>query len=326
MKVVFLCMADYAGAAYQVVRAINSIGRIEARQIVCHKNIYGFDADIVLPSVGTSYMPGGWKSIEDSYDYPEACELLKDADLIHCWNDEYHDYLGKADSSTKAFRGEFPVFNEKYKSCTFTGTWYRQNWATVNKSLLEKNIKLVVETEAFIMKEMPSVYIPHAIDCSSLIPTPVENRVPKSVGCYPHRCTTANMDIELLKSILKMDFPDWSVTLEKRTDHKERLKNVGQCMFFLQDMDTRMINYGRSALEAAVQGVPVINSVSPSLRELMPDIALIEATPDTLREVLNRVLREDYEELSRKTREWAVKYHDYSVVGEQYTKFFEELV
>lgn len=326
MKVVFLNQADYAGSAYQAVKAINSVGRIEARQIVCHKDVYGFESDLVLPSAGTSWALGGWRSVEDSPEYPEACRLLDEADLIHCWNDEYHDYLGKADTETKAFRGDFPSYPAKYRSVTFTGTWYRRNWKDINRRLLANGTQLVVQTPAFIMEEMPSVYIPHSIDTNALRPIPISEKNFGTIGCYPHRITTANADIELFGGILRAGYPGWRLVLEERSSHKERLGAVSKCMFFMQDLDDRMINYGRSSLEAATLGVPVINSLCPQAKELMPDIPFLVATPDTLKEVWASAMTMDYNELSERTRAWAVKYHDYSVVGEKYTKFFEGLM
>ena len=154
MKVVFFCQADYAGSAYQAVQAINRVGRIQARHIVCNETPFGFDSDICLPGIG------GTANVEHWPRYGEACQVLEEADLIHCWNDEYSHYFGEVTIWGKAFGGEFPRYDKKYKSVTFTGTWYRKQHEQINRRLTATGIKLVVQTPAFVMPSMPSVFIP----------------------------------------------------------------------------------------------------------------------------------------------------------------------
>lgn len=323
LKVVFLCQADYAGSAFQAVSAINEVGEISARQVVCHESLYGFDADVVCPSTSTNVAgQGPDRRVEEAPSYKEACRLLEDADLIHCWNDEYRDYQGVPRTNSKAFWGEFPYYPEKYKSVMFTGTWYRRNWREINRRLLERGTHLLVQTPAFIMPEMPSTYIGHAIDTTKLLPLSIEARNPGSIGCYHTLGTTANQDIIQLKEILKR-IGGWYVVMEHRKSHAERLAEMAKCVFYMQDLDDRMINYGRGAIEAATLGVPVINSLCPLAKELMPDIPLLEATPETLEGVLRKAFDADYPKLVEAHRSWAVKYHDYLPIGRKYTEFFK---
>ena len=317
-KVVFFCQADYAGSAYQAVQAVNSIGRIQARQIVCQKHPYGFDADIILHAIG-----GG--TIEDCDRYDEACQVLEEADLIHCWNDEYEHYFGPVTSWGKAFKGQFPRYDKKYKSCTFTGTWYRQKYKSINARLKTTGIKLVVQDPTFIMDSMESTFIPHAVDVTQFTPLPVTLRNAKTIGCYHHSGTTANKDIILLKSILEKH-PGWKVVMEQGGSNSNRLKQIAKCMFFMQNMDPNMIGYGRSTLEALVMGVPVINGVPKIYDTLMPDIPILKVSSDCLKKVITEALSKNYTELSEQSKQYVEKYHSYQVVGEQYTRFFEELL
>ena len=318
MKVVFFCQADYAGSAYQAVKAINSVGEIEARHIVCHKHPWGFEADVVLPSIAEN------RRVEDCLYYEEACDLMADADLIHTWNDEYFAFFGPRTNMTKAFYGDFPRY-EKAKSCTFTGSWYRRWWKDINARLNEAGTKLVVQTPAFVMEEMKSTFIPHAIEVENFVPLPMAERW-DVIGCYHHGQTTANRDIKILESILSKTYPSWRLALEKTGRNAHRLINLARCKFFMQDLDDRMISYGRSTIEALALGVPVINRVHPALSSFMDDIPIIHATPETLEDAVAEAMGQDYDVLAKKSRAWVERYHSYKVIGEKYTKFFTEVV
>ena len=317
-KVVIFCQADWAGSAYQVVEAINSIGRIEAKQVVCHEHPYGYDAGIVLPAVGQEIC------VNDCDKYEEALQVLDEADLIHTWNNELDDFYGLY-NITRAFNGDFPNYTDKYASCTMTGTWYRIHYPKINQHLKSVGTKLVIQDPAFIMDTIKSTFIPHAVDTSTFIPLPIDLRDEGTIGCYHHQGTTANNDIRLLKAILK-NHDGWRVSMEQSSSNAERITMVAKCMFFMQNMDTNLIGYGRSTLEAMSLGVPVINGIPDIYYELMPDIPILKASPLSLHKVLADAITRDYAELSMQSRQHVEKYHSYKVIGEKYTQFFEGIL
>lgn len=325
VRVVFLCQADHAGNAFKASQAVNRVGRIEARHITCFKHPLAFAADIVFDSVCSWSIA---RPVNAGDRYEEACQILDEADLIHCWNDEYHDFFGWERSDTKAFRGEFPAHWDKYKSVTFTGTWYRQHYQEINKRLNESKTRLVVETPAFLgIDEIDPLLIPHAVDTSTLAPLPPARRDNKTIGVYPHLSTTANSDIDLLESVLKEHFPGWSTTCKDKMPHEQHLKRLARCQFFMQHTDCRMISYGQSAIEAMALGVPVFNSVCWQAKERWPDIPIFDIAPNesSIRQALENALSQDYGALSKRARQFVLDVHDYSVVGEKYTRFFEGL-
>jgi len=317
-KVVIFCQADWAGSAYQVVKAINSVGRIKATQVVCQKNKQGFEAGISLDGVGTKIR------VNDCPEYEEACQALNDADLVHTWNNEIHDFYGQY-MITRAFNGNFPAYNHKYKSCTMTGTWYRIHYPHINQRLQFSGNKLVVQDATFQMNGVPSTFIPHAIDIDMFKPVPIDEREEKTIGVYHKSDTTANKDIIQLQEILN-DHPGWRTTCEDQVDHSERLKQVSKCMFFFQHMSPHMMGMGRSTLEALALGIPVFNSVAPVLYSYMPDLPVMNATPETLADVFSSALLRNYKIQAESARKFVEDYHSYQVIGEQYTKFFEELI
>lgn len=323
-KVVFLCQADHAGSCYQAAQAVNRIGRIQARHVSCFIHPFGFDYDIAFNPMGN------WQTlppINNSKWFDEACQLLSEADMIHCWNDEYHDFLGWDKTDTKSFVGEFRSFHpSKYKSITFTGTWYRRHFAEINARLMGQGTELVVQTPAFLMESVPSTFIPHAIDTTSVGPLPFEQRDLYTIGVYAQPTTTARKDIVLLEQILAEDFPEYRIRLKEKLPHNKNLAYLEKCMFFMQHTDNRMISYGRSSVEALAMGIPVFNSVCPQAKLVWPHLPVIDITQQNLRDKLKEHLNSDWQSQSDKAREFAVRVHSYEAVGEQYTRFFERLL
>jgi hypothetical protein len=133
------------------------------------------------------------------------------------------------------------------------------------------------------------------------------------------------LDIALLKKILAA-YPEWRVKLEEKLQHKVHMKELAKCMFFMQHTDTRMISYGRSTVEAMALGIPVFNSICWQGGLLWNDCPIIDISPSTLRYAFEFALTLDYAALCARTRAWVEEVHDYSVVGEQYTTVFEELL
>lgn len=333
MKVVFLCQADYAGSAFQTVSAINSVGRIEARQIVCHKHPFGFDADIILPSVGTN------QSVEECEGYEEACQLLEDADLIHCWNDEYHDYWGRASSPTKAFTGTFPIYHKKYKSVAFTGTWYRHHHKVINARLKGNRTACVTNHPMmrFIAEYDQIQFIPSAIDVTEYIQWPISTKT-KIIGCYKipggktHPSNPNYDDVFKFEECLKKGFPEWKLTMGEFTGHAERMAAMTKNKFYFEYMDPKISYWGRSVIEAAAMGIPFFVYMSAQSLELsqgrIGDPPHIQISEGTMQEVMHKTLHmsdDAYTALANRTRKWAEAHYSYTAVGELYTKFFEKL-
>jgi len=317
--VVFVGQADWAGSCNSVVQAINSIGRIECRHVCLNQHIYGYPSDVVIP---VCYVENPKRPEDYPNELREANELFEKADLIHLWNDPLPNFMGLLDIPVK-----------KLKSYTFTGSLYREYHTQINAHANQAGIKMVVQDPTFrFPEEIESEFIPHAVNTDLLKPIPISQRESKTLGCYSplHRSTTARQDIALLKSVLKEEFPEWRTTMGEVTLWKDRMKALSKCMFFFQNMDAVVGIFGRSALEAAALGVPTFSFISKKAREMsdgrIGDPAIIHTSRHNIREILQKTLRSDYEELSTKVREWVVKYYGFPVIGEYYTGFFEKLL
>jgi hypothetical protein len=320
--VVLLGRADWAGSCYSVCEAINAIGRVECRHISLYSHIYGYPSDIVIP---ICYVQNPKRAEDYLKEYTKVEELFERADLIHIWND-----------ILPAFKGLLTIPEKKVKSYTFTGTLYRENHTAINAYLKKLDAKVVVQNPTYrYLDELESEYIPHAVNTDLLKPIPFDEREPKTMACYrpAHKSTSAQNDIAFLESILKVNYPGWKFALDKMMSWEERMKLMAQCMFFFEYMDPNMGYWGRSALEACAMGVPAFSYVSSRAIRLSEgrfgDPAIIHVDRSVLRDVIKTTLSkglDEYEDLSRKAREWVIKYYGYPTIGKLYTKFFEKIL
>ncbi len=319
--VVLLGRADWAGSCYSVSRAINQTGRMDCRHVSLYPHIFGFPADIVIPICNVPH-PG--KATDYPREYEETQALFQKADIIHIWNDLPH-----------VFDGLLPVPQDKIRSCTFTGTLYRQNHVAINRHLKARGLKLAVQNPTYrFPDEYDAEFIPHAVDISKLIPLPIQERESGSIGCYrpEHRSTSAHADITLLESQLGRNHPDWHITLDKTIPWEERMRLMPRCRYFFEYMDANMGYWGRSALEACAMGVPTFSFISEKALAMSQGRigrpAVIHVTGEILEKTLLRYLNldpEEYKELSLASRAWIENYYSYQAVGELYSRFFESL-
>jgi hypothetical protein len=319
--IVLLGRADWAGSCHSVREAINRIGEFECRHISLYPHIFGYPSDIVIP---ICFVPNPGSARDYPDRYADALELMEEADLIHLWND-----------ILPAFNGLLPVPERKVKSYTFTGTLYRQGHKAINEYLRKMGGRVVVQNPTYrYLDEIESEFIPHAVNTDLLEPIPVDKRTPMTIGCYrpAHKSTTAREDISLLESILRENHRGWRITLDRMMSWQERMDLMPRCTYFFEYMDPSMGYWGRSALEACTVGVPTFSYISTAATDLsqgrLGEPPIIHITRDNLKTKLSDFLnidRTEYEELSRRSREWAVKYYGYETIGELYTRFFRKI-
>lgn len=321
LKVLFLSRGDWAGTGYFTMSAINSIGRIQCRQLTFYPHIYKYPTDILIPKC----------FLAEPVSYPpeveaEARRILDEADLIHIFNDEIPSFEGVIDFDTS-----------KVKSYTFSGSYYRDRpgHAIVNARMKELGARLVVQNPTYFWPEetvgLHVEYIPHAIDLERFNPC-----LPKeegNIGCYDpaHSSTTARIDIALMETLLMQEFPDWKLVCKERTTWEERLKKLAHCALYFEYMDPNLGYFGQSALEACGFGIPVMSYISEKALknggERLGKPAIVHVTPETLEEDIRKLIEnKDYRmHVSVASRFWIENHFSYPVVGELYTKFFEEL-
>lgn len=320
MKVLFLSRADWAGTGFFTMSAINSIGRIQCRQLSFYPHIYDYPTDILIPKC---FIPNPPEASQEMLE--AAWTVIEEADYIHIWNDEVQN-----------FGGVIGLPTQKVKSYTFSGTYYRKDHGVINKRLKKREVKrIVVQNPTYFWPDDPdeieAEYIPHAIDLDRFDCT-----LPKqegTIGCYSpaHGQTTARADIALVENLLAEKFPDWTLTCRERSIWEERLKKLAHCALYFEYMDPNLGYIGQSALEACAFGIPTMSYLSAKAYEYGGDRLgippIVHVTPETLEIRLRELITspERRAGIGISSRRWIEDHFSYPVVGELYTKFFEEL-
>ena len=90
--------------------------------------------------------------------------------------------------------------------------------------------------------------------------------------------------------------------------------------------------YGSTGVECLALGIPVITYINPDVEtyikeELERDIPVVSAMPHTIYEVLKELVsnHQKRQELQKRARKYAEKYHDYRVVAEQLGRIYDDV-
>jgi hypothetical protein len=120
---------------------------------------------------------------------------------------------------------------------------------------------------------------------------------------------------------------DFEFRLIQNVPHREALEMVRGCDIMLDQFIIG--SYGTVALEAMALGKCVLCYVKPALLQRLPaDFPVVNANPDTLREVLKTVLQDGAlrHETGRKSRAYAELHHDANVVAEQLSGIYRRAI
>ncbi len=327
--VLFMSIHDWANTTYEAVRAINSVGRVEARHVVFWKHPWQYPYDVLV-----NVAQQNDRIATEQESWPEAAELMQRADTIHLWNCEFSDFYNKGVHG-KVFEEPVKIPMEKVRSCTYAGTQYRNGHKIINQRLRSMGIKVCVEDPCFDWEADTATFIPHAVDTEGLKPLPFDERHKYSIGCYNPGRSYYDDDLKILEhaiSGLQHNGIDATIAMKRLPiPNKEHMEQLARCWFFFQSMNTGLGTFGRSALEACALGIPAFSYISD--RALAQDRiggfhnpAIINVTPATLAQSMVDACQTDYATLSNRCRQWVHDYYGYHIIGEMYTKFFEEQV
>jgi len=327
-KVVIVSLADWAGSGHNVCRAINSVGEFECRHITTYDHAYEFPRDILvrLSVYDKTTQPEDLvKDAVNSPSYGEVSQLISEADIIHLWN----TFPGEKSLMSVGF----PIDWRKVKVVTMTGSMYRDHHTAINKILKEwNNLKVTVQDALFNFNhEIPSVFIPHAIDVDFF--KPVEER-DKSIGSYrttyKSNVRFADKDIAKLSVILRK-YPDWKIELNYSMSWKERIEKLSHCSIFIQDISPYIGIWGRSTLEACVLEVPSMENYSQQVllnhENILGKPPIIKIDEDTFETKLVELMEsETYrKDVGKKSREWVREHFSYPVIGKMYSDVYGSL-
>jgi len=305
------------------MEAINSVGKIRCRQLTFYPHIFEYPQDVMVPLCFVKNP----RSV-DRFLANNVNKLLDEADLIHIWNDEKSAFKEVEVKSNGLIK--FPM--EKARSYTWSGSRYRLNHVLINKRLRKLGARVVVQNPTYIFpEEIEAEFIPHAVDLKKF--KVKEKWDEHNIGCYEpvHGITTGREDIKVLEKILKRKFPGWKTFVKETMCWEKRIKELAKCSLYFEYMDSKLGYWGRSALEACALGIPTMSYISNKALDMGGEKVGNPAIIHIISEILEKRLAELVEsesyrrEVGLKSRQWVEKYFSYRVVGEYYTKFFEEL-
>jgi len=326
-KIVILSQADFAGSAYQVACAINSVNRFEVRAVTMSNHAFDFPHDVIIPCHPINH-PGTSAMNCDNYEL--VMQLFYDADIIHCWNDIPED--------PDFEKGGIYLSSNKPMMVTMTGSLYRNEHPRLNSVMKARRYKLVVQNPMLKYPyEIDSIFIPDTVDTKTLQPLQNKNNEKFTLGAYlGFVYSTMHFDWKILEECIKgkdIVLNDY----KQKTSWKEHTKIVRNCDAFYHGIEiSKIVGYiGRSSLEAMAMGVPVItyvnekDSIKLSEGKIGNSIPVLNAsTLDQFKNYLDALIKDVdlRKELGAKGREWVEKYFSFEVVGNMYSDLYAEIL
>jgi hypothetical protein len=131
--------------------------------------------------------------------------------------------------------------------------------------------------------------------------------------------------IERAIAELKRDFPIEWIVVEKKS-HREARSIYSRADLIIDQILCG--TYGVFSVEAMALGKPVVAYIREDVRSSLPeDLPIVNANPDNIVEVLDRLLRqpERLSELGRACRAYAEKRHDVEIVVPQLISIYRQL-
>lgn len=326
-KAVIIGQADFAGSAYQAASAVNSIGKFHVRHISMQRHIYAFPHDVIIPCHQPSH-PGTFARDCDNYDLVK--QLLKEADIIHAWNNIPND-PGHREFEESGI--DIPL--DKPIIITMTGSLYRRERKRLDRLIKERGWRFVIQNPMLrFPNEIKSTFIPHAVNTEDLQPLTNKNNAKVIFGGYFGNFHSLEVDKTFLEKHIKnkdsfvLDFK------LQRIHWKQSIEIIKKCDIFWQgSVISHVVRYiGRSSLEAMAMGISVISyvdekgAITLSEGKLGEGIPILNTTSEQFNNHLNKLVEDQNfrNELGIKGKEWVEKYFSYKVVGEMYSKIYEE--
>lgn len=127
--------------------------------------------------------------------------------------------------------------------------------------------------------------------------------------------------VQSLQSVLSFEY-----RRVQNMTHLEARKIMQECDIFVDQIIIG--SYGLAALEAMAFGKPVVCYIKPSmLSQYPPDLPVVNATIETLPEVLARLIEDGAlrRELGRRGREYVEKYHNAHELARQLLQIYQSL-
>lgn len=300
MKILNICVDDWANFSYENMRALRSVG------IDCYS----------VKMNGHSY----YTDQSELKSYSDIFSMMDDYDVIQYFHDNL--YL---------FNIIAPKLKGKKVIAYHTSSFYRKNFASVNQMMNPYVFKSVCAMPEFMaLGAKNEIYMVGAVDTDTLVP----NNFP-AIYKFAHFPSNPSVkgtkDIVRLMHSLKVDFAYSTDSVP----YQEQIKRISKCDIYIEMLTEKdgggmpYGNFGITALEAAALGKVVITQNNHNSEEDIYyktygvcglNFARDENKFIRLVELFSGYVGDHLEGQKQISREWVVKNHSYKATGEYFLK------
>jgi len=133
---------------------------------------------------------------------------------------------------------------------------------------------------------------------------------------------------EILKAVENLNAKglEFDFILKRQLTQSEMYKEISNCDVYIDEL--KCGSHGVTAVETMAAGKPTITYIREDLLEYFPpDLPLVNANPDTIQDVLERLILDSIyrNDIGKKSRAYVEKYHDVSVVTDDLLKIYNEI-
>lgn len=322
---VFHGLSEVAGQAYYSVLGLRLAG-IETQYVVWQPNCFGYKYDISLNIDRTKkYLFPLWAVKLLIYE----CKILRQ-------NDVFHFHFGRS----LLINHDLFIFHKLKKKVFFEfhGSDIRDNRYAheINKYVLvteteeiQKKLKkrarkicryadgIILHDDeliAHLPENHPPVYVvPLRMDLQKIEPVYVSTEKKKIRIVHATTNREAKGSKFVIEAIKELEHKyDIELVCVENKSQQEALELYKTADVIVDQLRTG--TYGVFAIESMAMGKPVITYITDEMRERLPeDLPICSANPDTIRDVLETLIRDGdlRYDLGIRGREYAEKYHDY---------------
>lgn len=292
MKILNICIRDYAGIAARLSDAVNKFTEHNSRQLIMAEHKWGYPYDILTK------------------DMCKIREWVDWADVVNCWGQTY----------PLRVTGKIP---EKL-IITHVGSYFRNNPKERHDEALKLGAtELVCTPDLSIFEGLR--WLPNVVPVDEWFKMK-EKHNGKPIVCQSPSSLEMKRTPEILAQLhLKSNI---ELLIINKTKWRECMKLKSKADIYTGEFN---LGYGMSELEAMAMKIPVITKLKPENEAAVKRAVgylphydcRMEDLSDGIDALLsNRKLYEEYAELGFK---YVKQFHDYPVVAKMFTSICEEL-
>ena len=256
-------------------------------------------------------------------------KLLREQDkrYVQSWINQAEVVIYKGDDGVINPFGSYLIPESKPKVVIFCGGKFLRDHETI-VHMLPKSVKRIVVLRPDFLFRKDFIYIAHPVDCNFWKPV-IRNNVKLVVG---H--SVSNHDQRKLKGsdviegvVKNTSNLAYLYIYKKPFNEAKRLKEL--CDIYIESIGFRY--YGNNGAEACALGIPTIVEVPKKTLDMAGEnlvgLGIINADKGSLRHELELLARDEVYRIKMgvKARNWALKTHDYRVVGMKFIQLCKEV-